>query len=179
MHLFLRKKTIVTFSASALFSLIMFAANAKDGKIFPIKGFKEGKAGFPAGWHHQYNKLATYRLIKDPTFKINTPVMKIENPEASLKPVSIRTINFTLPEKGKIEASVWAKGTGKITIFLIQSDWKGPTFKKIFQITPTWKKYTFIFDFPADASGKEFHYRIDCDGKGQLFLADPSLLPKS
>lgn len=172
---------------SLLFGSVLFACSLVNAGESTSPGVNKGELlqnslfkstaleNFPDLWHHQYNKLATYKMIDDVSFKRGFPVLQIDNPTASIKPVSIRTKNFLLPAQKKLEASVWAKGSGMLTIFVIQSDWKGTTFKKIFPISPNWKKYSFSFELPKDVANSKFHYRTDCSGKGRIYLANPSL----
>ncbi len=173
MQLFSRKK-ISLLLLTLLGGFMIFSVNAGNN-LLPVKEFKKSpKTNFPEGWAHQYNKLATYEVIEDVTFKSEIPVLKVNNPPAAVKPISIRTDSFQLPAKGKLTASVWAKGTGVMTIFVIQADWKGPSKYKKIPIGSAWKEYSFDFEL-SETTSKRYFYRIDCTGKGQVFFASPAL----
>jgi len=150
-------------------------APGTEKEILPNAFFKESPAGsFPVSWLSQYNEKAGYRLIKDPTFKENFNVLEITNPEAE-KGASIRTIDFPLPQKGKVIASAWAKGSGLLTLFLIRSDWKGENLNKTFQMGNEWRKYSFEIEIPKHQEAQKYFFMTEWKDKGAHYFAAPSL----
>jgi hypothetical protein len=166
----MKKGFLSLFLGSVLFYGVFLLADEGNGNLLPSSNIDVS-----GRWKTQYNKLASYKLIKDISFKSGYSVLEINNPVEAKRPVAVRCVNFSLPAKGVLKASIWGKGSGLITLFLIPSDWKGKSFRKTFPIGRHWKEYAFEIDIPEHLPEKKYFFRVDCSGKGKIYVAAPCL----
>ena len=167
-------------SGSFVLQELAFSKVSFGGELLPNAGFKNNEpANFPGSYDTSYNESAIYKLISDISFKGGTPVLEVNVPEKPAKPddrpATVRSVSFPLPEKGKVTASVWAKGSGMMTVFVLPTDWKGDAGQKTFPITSDWQQYSFSFNIPPHDAAKTYFFRVDFKGKGISCLAGPSL----
>ena len=159
---------------------LAFSKVSFGDELLPNAGFKNNEPlNFPGSYDTSYNELAEYKLISDISFKGGTPVLEVNVPEKTAKPddrpATVRSVNFPLPENGKITVSVWAKGSGMMTVFVLPTDWKGDAGQKTFPITSDWQQYSFTFNIPPHDAAKTYFFRVDFKGKGISCLAGLSL----
>lgn len=144
------------------------------GELVPDAFFKESREGmFPGAWSG--GDGAACVLVGNASFKDGLPVLRIEKAEGQGNGTFIRSASFPLPKKDGLMMSAWAKGSGKMSLYLIRRDWSAKG-GKTFPLSNEWRQYCFEFDAREQRDGETFFILAKFDD-GTNFFAAPSLKP--